>query len=273
MPPDRAIAHFAPGQRAASHLARQAAFAEALLDGGAPVPEGLLAPSGGPVGRRFAVHRATTTLGSVAALAARYPVLERLLGGDTFVDLARAFLRIDRPRTALLLGWGDGLADFVAVHPDLVDWPWLADVARLETAWSEAHHAAEAEPVVPADLAAFAPDALAGARLRLHPSLRLLASPWSIVAVWEAGGEAEGVELAPEWAMVLRPQADVGVHRLDAAGFAFVSGLASGCPLDEAAAAACRFDDGFDTGTRFVELVRLGAVVGIDLPHDAEETR
>ena len=270
MPLDRPGACPAPPHRAPSHFARQAALAAALLDGDAPLPEGLVAPGGGPLGRRFAVHRATTTFASVAALAARYPVLERLLGVETFADLARALLRIDRPRTALLLGWGDGLADFVATHPDLADWPWLADVARLETAWTEAHHAAEAEPLPLVALADFAPDDLAVARLRLHPSLRLFASSWAITALWAAGGEADGVEAEPESVMVLRPRADVGVHRLDAAAFAFVSALVAGRPLAEAAAVACRFDDGFDTGMRFVELVRLGAVVGIDVPVDME---
>lgn len=269
MPPEPACFRQPAPVGAPSHLARQAALAAALLDAAAPVPDGLLAPDGGPVGRRFAVHRATTTLGLVAALATRYPVLERLLGVETFADLARAFLRVDRPPTALLLDWGDGLAAFVEAHPDLVDWPWLADVARLECAWTAAHHAADAEPLRLADLAACAPDDLAAMRFRLHPSLRLLALDWSVVAVWAAGGEAEGVVAEPEAAMVLRPQADVGVHRLDPAGHAFVSALAAGATLEAAAEDAGRLDDGFDPGARFVELVRLGAVVGT-FPPDEE---
>jgi hypothetical protein len=101
-----------------THAVRQAALAAALLDAAGPLPEGLVAPGGGPIGRRFAVHRATSTLGAVAALATRHPVLERLLGVETFADLARAFLRVDRPPTALLLDWGGGLPDFVAGHPE-----------------------------------------------------------------------------------------------------------------------------------------------------------
>ncbi|MDK9695429.1 MAG: DNA-binding domain-containing protein [Siculibacillus sp.] len=246
------------------HGARQAAFAAALLDAGAPVPDGLLAPGGGPVGRRFAVHRATTTLGSIAALATRHPVLERLLGSETFADLARAFLRTNRPRTALLLDWGGGLPDFVATHPDLADWPWLADVARLEVAWNEAHHAAEAEPIELAELVAADPERVARSRLVLHPSLRLLASPWPVAGIWAANGEIEAVEARAEHMVVVRPHADVLVHPTDTAGFAFATALSAGGTILAAASAAAAIDPDFDTGAHLVGLVRLGAVVALE---------
>ena len=247
-----------------SHGARQTAFAAALLDAAMPIPDGLVAPGGGPVGRRFAVHRATSTLGSIGALATRHPVLERLLGAETFVDLARAFLRVDRPRTALLIDWGGGLPDFVAGHPDLAEWPWLADVARLEVAWSEAHHAAEAAPIGLVELAAIDPERLAAGRIVLHPSLRLLASPWPVAGIWAANGEIETIEAGAEHMVVVRPGADVLVHPTDAAGFAFAAALAHGARLVDAAAGALDIDAGFDAGAHLVGLVRLGAVVAVE---------
>lgn len=253
-----------------SHAARQAVFAAALLDRATPIPEGLVAPGGGPVERRFAVHRATATLGSIAALATRHPVLERLLGAETFADLARAFLRVDRPRTALLLGWGAALPDFVAAHPDLAEWPWLADVARLEVAWNEAHHAAEAAPIGLGDLAAVDPAMLAESRVVLHPSLRLLASPWPVATIWDANGEVDTVEAVGEHLMIVRPSADVVVHPVDAAGFGFVTELAAGRSVTDAAAAALDIDAGFAAGDHLIGLVRLGAVVAFE-PVSAEE--
>lgn len=253
-----------------THAAREAAFAAALVDAAAPLPEGLVAPGGGPVGRRFAVHRATATLGSIAALTIRHPVLERLLGADTFADLARAFLRVDRPRTALLLDWGGALPDFVAAHPDLADWPWLADVARLEVAWNEAHHAAEAEPLDLAALAALGAEQVAASRFVLHPSLRLLGSPWAVADVWAANGEIDGVAPEPQWMMVLRPQADVLVHPMGEAAFAFVSALACGATLSDAAAGAAEIDADVDAGALVVDLVRRGAVVAVEATHCEE---
>lgn len=256
----------------ARHAAVEAAFAAALLDPRLPPPAGLIAPGGGPVGRRFAVHRATSTLGTIAALATRHPVLETMLGAETFADLARAFLAVERPRTALLLDWGDGLAEFVAGHPDLAAWPWLADVARLEAAWMRAHHAAEAEPLGLADLAGFDPETIAAAGVRLHPSFRGLTTAWAIAEAWEAKGEVEEIGEGPQHLVVVRPHADVVVHRTTAAGLAFVAALADGATIAVAAEAGLAVDPGFDAGSHLVGLVGLGAVVALTPPSFAEET-
>jgi len=255
-----------------THIDRQSTIAAALLDATLPPPVGLVAPGGGPVGRRFAVHRATSTLGTIAALATRHPVLERLLGTETFATLARAFLAVDRPRSALLLGWGDGLPDFVAAHPDLADWPWLADVARLEVAWIRAHHAADATPLGLTDLARLDAESLAACRIVLHPSLETLASPWPVATLWEAKGEAIDFAAEAERMVIVRPEADVHVHRTSAAGLAFVEALAAGADLTTAAGNAATLEPDFDAGTHLVGLVRLGAVVAVLPPDEAEET-
>ena len=44
--------------------------------------------------------------------------------------------------------------------------PYLADVARIERAWTEAYHAAEAHPLDPAAFAALAPEELPAIGLR-----------------------------------------------------------------------------------------------------------
>lgn len=251
-----------------SHAEREAALTTALLDSTQPIPGGLLAPNGGPVGRRFAVHRATSMLGLIAALATRHPVLEHLLGPETFATLARAFIRINRPRTALLLEWGDELPDFVAAHPDLVDWPWLADVARLEVAWNASYHAAEATPLTLAELAAIPPQQLAAARLSLHPSLRLVSAAWAVTTLWAANGQGSGVEERRESILVLRPEADVLVRAIAPGSFAFVAALAAGATVTDAAIAGQAREADFDMGASLVGLAQLGAVVGVD-PEEA----
>lgn len=257
------------------HADRQAGLAAALLDASLPAPAGLLGRDGGPVERRLAVHRATTTLGLIGALASRHPVLERLLGAETFADLARAFLRIDRPPTALLLGWGDGLAAFVDAHPDLAEWPWLGDVARLEAAWARAHHAAEADPLGRAALTGFDPETLAASGVGLHPSLSTLASAHPVAAIWAAGGDVGAIDEAAgaEHLLILRPDAEVIVHRSSAAGLAFVTALAGGATIGAAAEAAVAVDPTFDAGAHLLGLVDLGAVVTLAPIGAAEENR
>lgn len=257
-----------------THAATQAALAAAILDTDLPPPAGLLGRDGGPVGRRFAVHRATTTFGLIGALATRYPVTEKLLGVDTFADLARAFLAHDRPPTTLLLDWGEALPDFVETLDDLAEWPFLADVARLEVAWTRAHHAAEADPIGLDALVGLAPEDLAAARATLHPSANLFASAFPIATLWAsqqdgADGDAE-IDWSAEAVLVVRPHADVLLHRLTPAAHAFVAALAAGHDVTDASLAAAETDPGFDAGAHLVGLVRLGAVVAIEANPDAE---
>lgn len=47
--------------------------------------------------------------------------------------------------------------------------PWLADAARIERAWLDAHHTADAEPLAPAVLASFAREELADLAFVAHP--------------------------------------------------------------------------------------------------------
>ena len=65
-----------------------------------------------------------------------------------------SFVRAEPPRSPVLLGYGDGLPAFVERFEPASCVPYLADVIRLEIATSQAYHAADAEPVDAADLAA-----------------------------------------------------------------------------------------------------------------------
>lgn len=252
------------------HARAESALAAAILDPALAPPAGLLGRDGGPVARRLAVHRATTTLGLIGALATRYPVTERLLGAETFADLARAFVAVDRPPTALLLFWGEALPDFLEGLDDLADWPYLADVARLEVAWTRAHHAADATPIGLDAFAGLAPEDLAASRVTLHPSAELVASPHPVATLWSAHQDDEAempeIDWRAEHVLVVRPDADVVLHVTSPAGHAFLAALRDGADVTEAATRAAALDPAFDAGAHLVGLVRLGAVVGVHPP-------
>ena len=115
-------------------------------------------------------------------------------------------------------------------------------MARLENAWVEAYHAAEADALGLDALAAIAPDALEALRFRPHPAARLLSFAHPAASIW-AASQGEGEPRPPEvWsaeaALVTRPDADVFVRVLPPGGFAFAAALFSGASLGEAAALA-----------------------------------
>ena len=238
-----------------------ASFAHALVDPSRPAPAATRRGDGRPVERRFAVYRNNVAVALIGALEARYPVVRRLVGDDFFRAMAGAYVAAEKPRAPTLIHYGDSFPDFVAGFPPAGAVAYLADVARLENAWIEAYHAAEAAPLGLDALAATAPDAFETLRFRPHPAARLLRFAHPAASIWAASqGESEPrpPEIwAAEEALVTRPDADVFVRVLPPGGFAFAAALFSGASLGEAAALAAA--DGFDPGAHLVGLVEAGA--------------
>ena len=249
----------------------ETAFAGALRAPGTPPPPGIV-PSRRPgdrgsVERRFAVYRNTVVVGLVDALAARFPITERLLGEAFFRAMAREFALAHPPRSRLLFEYGEDLPDFLSAFPPARGVPFAAHVARLEDAISRAAHAADADAVGIEALAdAGVPD---GLTLSLHPSLAVVRSRFPIVTLHEketTGADGPPLDMgAAEDALVMRPRLDVQVRRLPPGGAAFVRALARGLTLAEAAGAGASAD-GFDLPANLAGLFAAGAVTAIGGP-------
>jgi hypothetical protein len=238
-----------------------ASFARALVDPSKPAPAATQRRDGRPVERRFAVYRNNVAVALIGSLEARYPVVRRLLGDDFFRAMAGAYVAAEKPRSPALMLYGGGFPNFVAGFPPAGAVPYLADVARLENAWVEAYHAAEADALGLDALAALAPDALEALRFQPHPAARLLGFSCPAASIW-AASQGDGEPRPPpiwaaEAALVARPDADVSVRVLPPGGLAFAAALFSGVSLGEAAALAAA--DGFDPGAHLVGLIEAGA--------------
>lgn len=207
----------------------QAAFAKALLDRGLLVPPDLRS-LGMPAGEeRFAVYRNNVMVGLIEGLCDVYPVVCRLVGDEFFRAMAGVFARAHPPRSPVMLAYGDGFAEFIAGFPPAASVPYLADVARLERAWVEAYHAAEAEPLTSLTYAE-------GTQLRLHPAARLVRSPFAVLTIWEANkpdAEPQPLELTDEGENVLvtRPAAEVQASCIPDEAAEVIEGVAAAEPI------------------------------------------
>ncbi|MEX1994730.1 MAG: DNA-binding domain-containing protein [Steroidobacteraceae bacterium] len=243
-------------------------FVAALRDPGRPAPPDVLGPDRRPDARRFAVYRNNVVHGLVNALEARFPVTSRLVGTQFFRAMARAFVGFQLPRTPLLMNYGDEFPRFIADFAPAREVPYLADLARLERAWSQSFHAAEAIPLTVETLALRSSLDLAQCRLRLHPSLRLVRSPHPIATIWSSHQSAGEVTPPAAWeaedVLVVRPHAEVRLHLLPHSGCEFVLALAAGNPVQDAAEAALAHDAEFDVGHHLVGLAGLGAIVSLE---------
>lgn len=203
----------------------------------------LFAGAPDPRERGFKVYANNQMHALVSALGATFPAVRRILGEPAFSALAIAFVRAHPPpRAALLLWYGMPFPAFLESLQGSAA-PYLPDLARLEYAWLEAYHAAEAEPLSPQHFAALTPEQLIAARLCLHPSARLLRSRWAIDRIWRRQHDDTGGSDRPEkeeekekerCLVIARPEATVRVLPVSFAVFACLAGLRDGEPFGDA---------------------------------------
>jgi hypothetical protein len=130
------------------------AFVEALTDLLRPAPPETRGREGRPDARRFAVYRNNIAVGLIASLEMRYPVTRRLVGDDFFRAMAQAFVARNKPSSPVLILYGAEFPAFVETFEPAREIAYLPDVARLENAWVESYHSADAMPLELSDIAA-----------------------------------------------------------------------------------------------------------------------
>ena len=190
----------------------QHAFAAAVL--GQPIELPIRAATPARAESGLAVHRNNVMSSLIKVVAARFPVVHRLLGKDRFLELVRRFVAAEPPRSPLLLEYGDSFPEFLRRLDDEACIGHIADIADLEVARGKAYHAADAVSLPPQAFAAIPADRLAGLLLTFHPSVSLLQSQFPIVSIWQANHEAGEVALPqvrPEAALIARPMLEVEV--------------------------------------------------------------
>ncbi len=244
----------------------QQAFAAALRDPQQPIPRSCVDPDGNADEKRFAVYRNNVASSLIDCLAESYPAVQRLLGEDYFRETARVYAAQRLPRSPVMLEYGGGFPAFLEQFEPLADLPYLADVARIERAWLEAYHAAEAAPIDPATLAGVPADSAGDLCLTLHPSVRLVRSPFPALSIWHmniADAEVQPIDLEAggEDVLVARPEAEVQVRALPAGGAVFLAALVNGETLCQAADRALRSYAEFNLTDHLTGMLETGLVI------------
>jgi Putative DNA-binding domain len=243
------------------------AFAPSLTNPEMTAPEDVVAARGKGVVKRYNVYRNNVTVSLIDALAAIYPAVQRITGVEFFRAMARAHVRATPPVSQLLFEYGRDFPSFIESYEYARDMPWLADTARIERAWLDAYHAADATTLKAEALVSVDPSSLVKVRFIPHPAARIVRSRYPAVAIF-AMNRADG-PVSPlcssdaEDALVTRPHADVIVSRLPAGGAAFLIALIKGEPLGSAAEAAFDETDSFDLPANLAAMISAGVFAGI----------
>ncbi|OZA07303.1 MAG: DUF2063 domain-containing protein [Rhodobacterales bacterium 17-64-5] len=239
----------------------QSVFAAALMDPNADLPPGLVGPDGLPAPRRFAVYRNTVAASLTRVLEAGFPTVRKLVGEAFFGAMAVAFLRAHPPRVPQLMQYGADLPGFLASFPPVAHLGYLPDVARLDQAMRESYHAADSTPLSAVELQRLLSQDIAALRFTLAAALRLIRSPWPLMAIWAANHANGPTPVAgAQDVVVLRAEFDPVPHLLPPGVGAFLAGLLERKTLGESAALAGK---DFDLATTLGVLMTGRAMTGV----------
>ncbi len=251
----------------ASLTAFQDAFAAALDYEAAPHSQlaGLAAQPG------FAVYRNGVVKHAIDALQGNFPAVARWTGECWFRAAAFCYVRAMAPRSPLLLEYGDGFPEFLRSFEPASAIPHVAEVARLDRMWTEAHIAPDAAVLDPARVAGLGPELLGGAVLHVHPSAR-----WTwfgdgqVFTIWAGHRPHANVPCEPsadcEGALVLRKRECVTAWGLNAGEYAFLDCCAEGATLTDAVRAALEAAPQTDLEQLMCRLLAAGTFSSMSFP-------
>ena len=220
----------------------------------------------------FAVYRNTFLKACVDALEGNYPAVSRLVGDEWFRGAATRYALAAPPVAPMLFDYGDGFAAFLDAFEPARELPYLADVARLDRAWTESHLAADAATLTLPGLAALAPHQLVNLRLAVHPAARWQwFSDQPIYSIWSANREQVDMTQQPEWkgegVVITRPDSEVTWREVPRAACLLLDACAAGKPLEEAAQLALsevpQAEQGQMLSALLAELINAGAILAI----------
>jgi hypothetical protein len=240
---------------------------EAALAGDAAALAPWLSDAGSP---GLKVYRNTIARGRAEALAAAYPAVARLTGEDWFRAAALEFAAAHPPSEPAMDRYGAAFPDWLAAFPPARELPYLAPVARLDRAFSEAHAAPDAPMLDAAEAAALDTAALFAARAVPHPSAHVFWFDWSVASIWLSERGYEPAETLtwtdrPEGLLVVRPLMTVTPVRLDKPQAAFLRACRDGRTLGQAATAAFAADPTADLRSVFAVLLEARAFTRLRL--------
>ena len=250
-------------------LSYATAFASALIDPERMTPAVVGGPKGKAAVKRYNVYRNNVMVSLIDALAAIYPAVQRITGVEFFRAMARFHVRATPPMSPLLFEYGRDFPAFIENYEYARSMPWLADVARLERAWLDAYHAADAALLLAESLAAIPPARLAEAVFTPHPATKVVRWRFAVVTIFAANRHDQPVGRidagAPEDALVTRPDLDVVVRHLPEGGGVFLTSLMARRSLGEAAALASKSSASFDLPANIAGMILAGAFTAIAL--------
>lgn len=226
----------------------------------------LIIPAHGAA-ERLAIYRTNARANFRDALRSTYPAVVRLVGDEYFDQVARELQRRHPSRSGDLTHVGEHFADYLAELHHADGFRYLADIARLEWLIQESLLAPAHGPLDLTKLAAVAPEDYENLHFVVHPSLRLFASRYPALRIWDANVRSDAtpdtidLDSGADRIAILRAQLQLTFHRLSSAEQCMLRSLEDGATFADAVGGAAALDDDFDPSAALQRFVAAGVIV------------
>jgi hypothetical protein len=241
----------------------QVAFLDGTLHGHPARIASLIAADGLAPHARISIYANNAREGFLSALAATFPVIERLAGRDWFRQTGREYMSRHPSRSGNLHYVGERFAAFLDDTLRGSDFAYFADVARLEWAYQEVLVAADHPSFDISALSGVSPDDYGSLVFRVHPAARLVESRYPLLSIWKANQpDSEALpsislDAGPARLLIIRREDHVELRELPAPQFALLAAFMRGATLGENADLAFALGD----------VVKLQALVDFEIRH------
>jgi len=210
------------------------------------------------------VYRNNVRAAYLRVLHDTFPVLHRLVGEEFFRYLAHEYFHTHPPSCPLVARYGDGLPGFLRAFEPASGLPYLPDIARLELAWLGSYHAAEADCMEPERFFTLLGEDPDANMFQLHPSVRLISSPFPIHTIWlhNKSESAEKLRLPEfgECVVIKRPAHRVFTETTSEPVWAALKALQQGNSFSAALTAAMN-DDNADAAADIIRWIAAMNVI------------
>ena len=197
---------------------------------------------------RLRIYRNNIFHSLTEALAGVYPVIKRLVGDEFFNHLGQQFIHAHPSRSGNLHEFGQALCDFLREFEPAQALVYLPDIARLEWAYHQAFHAADAGSI---DMEKFVNNALAHAdalRFTVNPAAQLIASDYPILNIWQAnqddydGDDIISLDDAGVRLLINRIDVEIEFSQLSLGQYVLLEKLAANSDFSSACEAAIQIE-------------------------------
>lgn len=225
---------------------------------GLPIaPDGPFTPD-----ERLSVYKNNTHLTLRDLLKDIFPVTTVLLGEKFLNYAASEFIKAFPPESGDMNGYGALFPEFLSRLPQLNQYPYVPDAARLEWLAHESYLSPRL-PVLTGEMLTAAEDPI-NMKMHLQPHVALLQSSWPVDKLWhEVSAQGAALkdfkmEAADTFAAVYREDRRIAVWTITEGGYRFLEYLQTDPRLAFAAEVAMRAESTFPLDKFLATLLQLG---------------